>query len=50
MLDMRGDAETTLGDEFDPREFHETMLMNGAMPLDILDGVVADWIAATEAN
>ncbi len=50
LLDMRGDAETTLGDKFDLREFHETLLMNGAMPLDILGGVVKDWVAATKAN
>ncbi len=50
MLDMRSNAEADLGDKFDVREFHETMLMNGAMPLDILDDVVADWVAATAAD
>ena len=50
MLDMRSAAETTLGDEFDPREFHEAMLMHGSMPLEILDSVVADWVTATAAN
>lgn len=50
ILDMRAETEAALRDEFDQREFHETVLMNGAMPLDILDGVVADWVAEKEAN
>jgi uncharacterized protein (DUF885 family) len=50
ILDMRARAEAALRDEFDQREFHETVLMSGAMPLDILDGVVADWVAEKEAN
>jgi uncharacterized protein (DUF885 family) len=34
-----------LGDKFDRREFHEAILMNGAMPLGILDLSITDWIA-----
>ena len=45
LLDMRQDAEETLGERFDLREFHEAVLMNGAMPLDILKDNLAEWAA-----
>ncbi len=45
ILKMRADAEAALGDDFDLREFHEVLLMNGAMPLGILEDVVQDWVA-----
>lgn len=44
ILKMRADAEAALGDKFDLREFHETILMNGAMPLGILEDVVEAWV------
>jgi uncharacterized protein (DUF885 family) len=50
ILDMRVKAEAVLGAKFDQRKFHETVLMNGAMPLGILDSVVADWVAEIGAN
>ena len=46
LLDMRQDAEEALGERFDLREFHEAVLMNGAMPLDILKNNLAEWAAA----
>ncbi|MEL6371630.1 MAG: DUF885 domain-containing protein [Pseudomonadota bacterium] len=45
MLRFREKAETELGDDFDLREYHELILMNGAMPLGILDRVIDEWIA-----
>lgn len=45
LLKMRKRAENALGGSFDLREFHELVLMNGAMPLGILDETVDDWIA-----
>ena len=50
ILRMRERAERELGSRFDIKRFHEVVLMNGAMPLDILDGVVTDWIATTKAT
>lgn len=44
MLKMRERAERELGPRFDIKGFHEIMLMNGAMPLATLDGVVSEWI------
>ena len=46
LLDMRRDAEDELGERFDLREFHEAVLMNGAMPLDILRDNLSEWAAA----
>ncbi|MDA9711682.1 DUF885 domain-containing protein, partial [Luminiphilus sp.] len=46
LLDMRRDAEDELGERFDLREFHEAVLMNGAMPLDILRDSLSEWAAA----
>ncbi len=43
---MRERAEQTLGEAFDIRDFHRVILDNGAMPLDLLDGVVDEWIDA----
>ena len=42
----RRDAEEALGERFDLREFHEAVLMNGAMPLDILRDNLSEWAAA----
>jgi uncharacterized protein (DUF885 family) len=44
MLRLRAMAEAELGDQFDIREFHEMILMNGAMPLEILEESVTSWI------
>ena len=46
LLEMRRDAEDELGERFDLREFHEAVLMNGAMPLDILRDSLSEWAAA----
>jgi len=43
---MRSRAEDELGESFDIRDFHSLILDNGAMPLELLDRVVDDWIAA----
>lgn len=50
ILKARARAEAELGDTFYLRQFHETVLGNGAMPLGILDEVVDDWIAAEKAK
>jgi len=46
LLEMREDTEDALGERFSLRDFHEAVLMNGAMPLDILKETMADWAAA----
>ncbi len=44
MLAMRERARDALGDDFDIRDFHRVILDNGAMPLELLDRVVDDWL------
>jgi uncharacterized protein (DUF885 family) len=41
---MRRDAEATLGDAFDIKAFHDTVLGSGLMPLPVLDRVVRNWV------
>ena len=42
--ELRNRAQTQLGAEFDLREFHDIVLRNGAVPLDILERQVDDWL------
>jgi uncharacterized protein (DUF885 family) len=50
ILEMREGARTALGDAFDIREFHDTVLKNGAMPMEILGDVIDDWVASKQAR
>ena len=49
ILDLRKRAEDRLGPKFDLKAFHEAVLKNGALPLDLLDREVTSWIEATGA-
>jgi uncharacterized protein (DUF885 family) len=44
ILRLRAMAEQQLGEKFELREFHEMILLNGAMPLEILEESVIGWI------
>lgn len=44
MLELRANAREALGDDFDIREFHDTVLLGGAMPLYLLERRVNNWI------
>jgi len=48
--DLRRKAEEELGDDFDIRAFHDTVLGGGAMPLAILERRVDEWIATVKAG
>jgi hypothetical protein len=41
---------TELGDEFDIRKFHNVVLTNGPVPLDILEDIVLQYIAEEKAG
>ena len=44
ILDLRKRAEEKLGPKFDLKAFHEAILKNGALPLDLLDREVTNWM------
>lgn len=46
ILELREAARQQLGDGFDIREFHDVILKNGALPLDVLEEVVNSWVAS----
>jgi uncharacterized protein (DUF885 family) len=46
---LRTEAEQALGSKFDPREFHSQVLDSGALPLEVLERKIRDWIAAQSA-
>jgi uncharacterized protein (DUF885 family) len=48
--ELRARAEEALGDQFDIRAFHDTILTGGAMPLTLLERRVDNWIAETLAG
>jgi uncharacterized protein (DUF885 family) len=45
ILELRQLAQKQLGISYDQKEFHNLLLTNGSMPLDVLDTVVNDFIA-----
>ena len=42
---LRAKAETALGPRFDVRRFHNAVIDNGALPLDVLEQTIDSWIA-----
>jgi uncharacterized protein (DUF885 family) len=47
--ELRARAEKELGAKFDQREFHDAVLKNGALPLEILEEQVNDYIQRKKA-
>ena len=46
IIELRKNAKEKLGDKFDIREFHEVVLSNGAVPLNVLGDLVDNWVAS----
>ena len=42
--ELRKKAETDLDNKFNLRDFHDVVLLNGAVPLFVLEELVNDWI------
>ena len=49
ILELRAQAEAELGDDFDIRGFHDTVLGGGSVPLNLLETRVDQWIAKVKA-
>ena len=47
--ELRSRAQQQLGDKFDEREFHDNVLKNGSLPLDILEEQINDYIQKKKA-
>ena len=50
LRDIRGRAEAALGEDFDVRAFHDALLVDGPLPLDLLDQRMDAWIAEQAAE
>ena len=47
---LRAMAESQLGDRFDIRLFHDVILANGAVPLNVLEDLVNQWVSERLAD
>jgi uncharacterized protein (DUF885 family) len=50
LLELRDLARAELGEQFDIRKFHNVVLTNGSVPLDILEDLVMQYIADAKAG
>ncbi len=50
ILELRERSELRLGENFDIKAFHDTVLGSGAVPLDVLESNVSKWIMDTLAT
>lgn len=48
ILRMRDNARTALGDRFDIKGFHDTLLTNGSTPLTVTEQLVNQWVASVQ--
>ncbi len=50
LREIRSRAEEALGEAFNVRDFHDALLVDGALPLDLLDQRMDAWIAEQAAD
>lgn len=50
ILELRQRAEEQLGEKYDIREFHDVVLKNGAVPMNVLEDVVDAYIKSKQAK
>lgn len=50
ILALREKAKKSLGNKFDIRQFHEVVLSNGSVPLDVLEELVDRWIKSKQTG
>jgi uncharacterized protein (DUF885 family) len=46
---LRREAEQALGERFNIRQFHDTLLLGGPLPLDVVEVRVRDWIKKSQS-
>jgi uncharacterized protein (DUF885 family) len=42
---LRAKAQASLGQRFDVRDFHDQVLLTGALPMTVLEAKIEGWIA-----
>jgi uncharacterized protein (DUF885 family) len=47
---LRRDAEKALGENFNVREFHDKLLLSGALPLDVVSQRIQSWITEKSSS
>ncbi|HEX8920985.1 MAG TPA: DUF885 family protein [Pyrinomonadaceae bacterium] len=50
ILELRERSKRELGEQFDIRQFHDEILGAGALPLDVLEARINNWIAAKKQS
>jgi uncharacterized protein (DUF885 family) len=50
ILELRERARQQLGAKFDIRSFHDAVLAEGPLPLDVLDARITQWIASQKSG
>ena len=50
MLELRRNAESALGEDFDVRAFHDALLGGGALPMEVLETRMNRWLAGALAS
>lgn len=50
ILELRGKAQQALGDKFDIKAFHDTVLGGGALPLSVLEKRVDNWVQQVKSS
>ena len=45
IMELREFAKNALGDKFDIRDFHDQVLKNGPLPLNLLEAKIKDWVS-----
>ncbi len=50
IIELRAKAQAELGEDFDIRGFHDAILVNGPVPLSILEENVENWVVSQKAG
>jgi uncharacterized protein (DUF885 family) len=50
ILELREKAKSSLGEQFDLKEFHNVVLKSGAVPLNVLEEIVDKYISETSVS